>query len=69
MKTLRLSDEDYEALLDALRAGMYNAAIVEGRVSDNDIAREVHRRERQEAIRLRELLKPIDYEEAPCKSE
>jgi hypothetical protein len=63
MKTLRLSDEDYERLLRVLEAAIENAKDVSELGDVGWAVREQARRDAREAERLHDLLKPIEYDE------
>lgn len=54
MKVLRLSDEDYEALLGALESAQGNANAVAYEFGGTD-------EDEKEAKRLHDLLKPLEY--------
>jgi hypothetical protein len=63
MKTLRLSDEDYTALLEALDAAESNADYLRWGTDESSLEEDRRRtHEYEEARRLHDLIKPIEYE-------
>jgi hypothetical protein len=67
MKTLRLSDEDYQALLQALTDAADNTDILSQDREDEGsyFSADIHRQENKEAKRLHDLIKPMEYPEEP----
>ena len=62
MKTLRLSDEDYEALMNALELGGMFAWVLGGSLDSPDgKAEPAFERNSQEFGRLYDLIKPVEY--------
>jgi hypothetical protein len=63
MKILKLSDEDYQALLETLKAANENAAaLIFNTDYDPELEAQVEH-EASEARRLLDLIKPMEYEE------